>query len=117
MEIKKRETFDELFLYDIDKDRWLDPVLHRNDETISSYALKHTPSSQHDDNSLVPFSLQAPWRRYAHAAAMIGSQLVIHGGIDGDENILILEGNKSMIAAEFALFDFQARYWMKIKQD
>jgi len=57
MEIKKRETFDELFLYDIDKDRWLDPVLHRNDETLSSYALKHTPSSQHDDNSLVPFSL------------------------------------------------------------
>jgi|LauGreDrversion4_2_1035121.scaffolds.fasta_scaffold6894476_1 hypothetical protein len=48
---------------------------------------------------------------------MIGSQLVIHGGIDGDENILIQEGNKSMIATEFALFDFQARYWMKIKQD
>jgi hypothetical protein len=57
MEIKKRETFDELFLYDIDKDRWLDPVLHRNDENLSSYALKHTPSSQYDDNSLLPFSL------------------------------------------------------------
>ena len=48
---------------------------------------------------------------------MIGSQLVIHGGIDGAENILIQEGSKSMIASEFALFDFQARYWMKIKQD
>lgn len=48
---------------------------------------------------------------------MIGSQLVIHGGIDGDENILIQEGSKNMIASEFALFDFQARFWMKIKQD
>jgi hypothetical protein len=57
MEIKKRETFDELFLYDIEKDRWLDPVHHRNDETLSSYALKHTPSSQHDDNSLLAYSL------------------------------------------------------------
>lgn len=34
MEIKKRETFGELFLYDTIKDRWLDPVLHRNDETL-----------------------------------------------------------------------------------
>jgi hypothetical protein len=45
MEIKKRETFNELFLYDIEKDRWLDPVLHRNDESLASYALKNTPQS------------------------------------------------------------------------
>jgi hypothetical protein len=37
---------------------------------------------------------------------MLGSQLIIHGGIDGDENILIQEGSKSMIASEFALYDF-----------
>jgi len=35
MEIKKRETFDELILYDVEKDRWLDPIIHRNDETLS----------------------------------------------------------------------------------
>ena len=53
MKIKKRETFGELLIYDIEKDRWLDPVMHRNDESLSSYALKNTPSTQHDDNSLV----------------------------------------------------------------
>jgi len=37
---------------------------------------------------------------------MIGSQLIIHGGIDGDENILIQEGSKSMLASEYAFFDF-----------
>jgi hypothetical protein len=48
---------------------------------------------------------------------MLGSQLIIHGGIDGNENILIQENSKNMIATEFALFDFQARQWIKIKQD
>jgi len=48
---------------------------------------------------------------------MLGSQLIIHGGIDGDENVLIQENGKNIFASEFALFDFQARQWMKIKQD
>lgn len=34
MEIKKRETFDDILLYDIHKDRWLDPIIHKNDDSL-----------------------------------------------------------------------------------
>jgi Galactose oxidase, central domain len=90
MKIKKRETFDDILLYDINKDRWLDPLIHRNDESLCQHIVTSVPqATQYDDNSLSVASVPSPFKRYAHASAILGNCLVIHGGIDGDENILI----------------------------
>jgi hypothetical protein len=35
MEIKKRETYDEILMYDLYKDRWIDPLVHSNDPSLT----------------------------------------------------------------------------------
>lgn len=35
MEIKKRETYDEIVMYDLTRDRWIDPLIHRDDPTLT----------------------------------------------------------------------------------
>lgn len=45
---------------------------------------------------------------------MIGCNLVIHGGIGGDDNQVICDKDKEY--NEFACFDFQAKSWMKLRQ-
>ena len=53
-------------------------------------------------------------KRFGHVAAILGNCLVIHGGINGEENIVVQDTQKE--AQEFACFDFQTCCWMKIRQ-
>ena len=53
-------------------------------------------------------------KRLGHAAAVLGNCLVVHGGINGDENKSILDTGKE--TQEYACFDFSTCSWMKIRQ-
>lgn len=71
-----------------------------------------------DDNSLPPFT--APYKRYGHAAAILGSALLVHGGISGEDNQVISDleqSPKGFHQSEWVLFDFQARQWVKVRQE
>jgi len=54
-------------------------------------------------------------RRYGHASAVIGCCLLLHGGINGEENCVIVDKDGKE-PQQFALFDFQARSWLKVRQ-
>lgn len=49
-----------------------------------------------------------------HSAVVLGCTLIVHGGINGVENVVIADDAKEQ--QEFALFDFQVCAWIKIKQ-
>jgi len=56
MEIKKREVYDEVLLYDLKLDRWLDPLhQHRDHESITEFGLFGVNEIHLDDNSLSYF--------------------------------------------------------------
>jgi hypothetical protein len=57
-----------------------------------------------------------PIRRYGHASAVLGCALFIHGGISGEDNSVIVDTTKHP-NEEFAVFDLQARYWIRAKQE
>jgi hypothetical protein len=40
----------------------------------------------------------------------------VHGGVHGEDNKVIYDGKDEKNLQEFALFDFQACSWMRIKQ-
>lgn len=102
-EIKRRETFNDFALYDIDKNRWFDPIKERNDEVLSRFRITSANSHHIDDNVLFGNASEPPMKRYGHAAAILGCGLVIHGGINGEENVVITDAKEPQ---EFALFDF-----------
>ena len=53
MEIKKREVYDDVLLYDLKLDRWIDPLhQHRDHESITQYGLYGVNEMHLDDNSL-----------------------------------------------------------------
>lgn len=117
MEIKKREVYDDVILYDLNYDRWIDPLhKHRDHESITQYSLNNVNEIHFDDHSLAPFQVMPPLRRYGHASAVLGCALFIHGGISGEDNNVIVESVKHP-NEEFALFDLQARYWIRVQQE
>ena len=90
MEIKKREVYDEVLFYDLKLDRWLDPLgKHRDHESVLDYCLTSANELHLDDNSIGPFQVMPPMRRYGHASATLGCTLFIHGGIGGEDNNVI----------------------------
>jgi hypothetical protein len=91
-DIKKRETFDDLILFDLNKSRWIDPItLHRDDESLLEHAIKNPNSQLFPDDNLGPDSAAPapPLRRYGHGAAVLGCTLLIYGGINGELNAVI----------------------------
>jgi hypothetical protein len=56
MEIKKREVYDDVLLYDLNLDRWIDPLgKHRDHESIAKYAITTVNEMHLDDNSMGTF--------------------------------------------------------------
>ena len=55
MEIKKREVYVDVLLYDLKLDRWLDPLVrHRDHESVTESILTSANEMHLDDNSLGP---------------------------------------------------------------
>jgi hypothetical protein len=86
-EIKKRHTFDDLLLFDPVSNRWFDPQSEKEHPGLHAHRVLHA-NSQHFDDLSLPSNLAAPppMKRLGHAAAILGNCLVVHGGINGEEN-------------------------------
>lgn len=65
----------------------------------------HQTNGQHyDDNNLSTSFANTPMKRLGHAAAILGNCLVVHGGINGEENKSIQDTDNE--TQEYACFDF-----------
>jgi Galactose oxidase, central domain len=91
-EIKRREAFNDFFMYDFEADRWFDPVVERDREDFKAYKMLHVNSHHTDDNTIATQASLPPIKRMGHAAAVLGCALIIHGGINGEENVVIADG-------------------------
>lgn len=78
-EIKKRHTFDDILIYDLDQKRWFDPMKERDTHPeMIKHRIHQTNGQHYDDNNLSTSFANTPMKRLGHAAAIIGNCLVIH---------------------------------------
>ena len=87
--IKKRESFNSLFLFDLNNEKWI------NTEELSLASLATSEI------------VEPPAKRFNHAADVLGCFLLVHGGINGEEKEIL---------SDFALYDLERHMWMQVHE-
>jgi len=101
--IMKRETFNDLHVWDIQEKEWVDM---REESPAKQRVMFQAKFDKNWSNNGAFRDIGPPIRRSQHVACIYGGVYIVHGGLYG-ENTQVLD--------DFACFDLGLGMWVRIK--
>eukprot|EP00347_Sterkiella_histriomuscorum_P019474 403341497 len=118
--IKRRETFNDIYSYDLESGIVSDLTEMQLTLLQSKAVLKSKTNPQNNQSpkqqliqttainkTSTSMKIEPPTKRMGHGCAVIGHAMLIYGGVYGEDNNRILD--------DIAMFDLISRQWAKIK--
>jgi hypothetical protein len=104
--IKRRETSNDIYFYDLLHHKWIDPKVEVDPKAVLSQKRLSFIKPNINLTKNEPNLGELPQKRMGHGGDLIGSALIVYGGIYGEDNEIL---------NDFAGFDIDAKLWLKVK--